>query len=114
MAEKNNSGSTVVGAQIKINDPDDNLVLGLEAKTQILIGEAKDALIISNSYVNYDVDGAFVYVVSDGVVAKRHVETGLVNDMNAQIISGVSADDQVIEDLPDDISEGTAVTPVVQ
>ena len=114
MAEKNNSGSTVVGAQIKINDPDDNLVLGLEAKTQILIGEAKDALIISNSYVNYDVDGAFVYVVSDGVVAKRHVETGLINDMNAQIISGVSADDQVIEDLPDDISEGTAVTPVVQ
>ena len=112
MAERNNSGSTVVGAQVKILNPDDNLVLGLEAKASILVGEANDAVLISNDIVNYDVDGPFVYVVENGAVVKRDIELGLINDLDAQVISGVGPDDQILKDKPEGVEEGTAVTAV--
>ncbi|MCR4990024.1 MAG: efflux RND transporter periplasmic adaptor subunit [Lachnospiraceae bacterium] len=112
MAEQNNSGSTVVGAQISIENPDENLVLGLDAKASILIGEKNETMVVPNEVVNYDLEGAFVYIVSDGAVTKRHVEIGLTNDMDAEIISGLAIDDQIIKELPMGVEEGTPVTAI--
>ena len=112
MAEQNNSGSTVVGAQVAIDDPDENLVLGLDAKTSILIGEKNDTMVVPNDVVNYDIDGAFVYIVSDGTVTKRHVEIGLTNDMDSEIIQGLAMDDQIIKELPMGVEEGMPVTAI--
>ena len=112
MAEKNASGSTVVGAQIKLLNPDEDIVLGLEAKASLLVGEKNDALIIANDLINYDVDGAFVYVVTDSTVEKRRIEIGLTNDMDAEIVSGLGTEDQIVRDKPEGVEEGTLVTAV--
>ncbi|MCR4787505.1 MAG: HlyD family efflux transporter periplasmic adaptor subunit [Lachnospiraceae bacterium] len=112
MAEKNQSGSTVVATQIKILNPDDGLVLGLEAKASVLVGEKNDVIRVSNDKINYDVDGAFVYVVNEGTVEKRRIEVGLVNDMDSEIVSGIGTEDQILTIKPDDVEEGMAVTAV--
>lgn len=114
MAETNQSGSTVVGAQIKLDNPDDNIVLGIDGKAQIKVGEAKDAILVANELVNYDVDGAFVNMVIDGIVTKVHVTIGLSDDVNTQILEGVSEGDQIIAELPDMVTEGMTVTAIAQ
>lgn len=114
MAETNQSGSTVVGAQIKLDNPDDNIVLGIDGKAQIKIGEAKDAVLVGSEFLNYDMDGAFVNAVVDGVVTKIHVTIGLSDDTNTQILEGISDGDQIITELPDNVTEGMTVTAIAQ
>ena len=114
MAGTNQSGATVIGAQISLDNPDDNIVLGIDGKAQIKVGEAKDTVLVSNEYVNYDVDGAFVNMVKNGVVNKVHVTIGLTDDTHTEIIEGVAEGDELIAELPEGVEDGAAVTAIAQ
>lgn len=72
IAEKNEKGTPVVTAQVKIDNPDDNIYLGLEAKVSVTGRSVKDVLVVPAECVNSGQDGDFCYVVNaDGVVEKR-------------------------------------------
>lgn len=114
MAETNQSGATVVSAQIKIDNPDENIVLGIDGKAVLKVGEANGVVLVDNELVNYDVDGACVYMVKDGIVTKVHITIGLSNDTQTQVLEGVSEGDQLIADLPDGVTEGMKVTAIAQ
>lgn len=112
MATVNSSGTSVVGAEIKILNPDENIFLGIEAKVLIHTQKAEQALLLPVEAVNADKEGDFVYVVENGVVTKKKVSSGISTDEQIQIIEGLNESDQVITGLSVNVTEGMQVTPV--
>jgi len=80
MAEQNNSGAAVVGAEIKILNPDSDVILGVEAKVVINTEKVENAVLVPITAVNVDMDGEFVYVVEDNILVKKPVTTGISTD----------------------------------
>lgn len=114
VAEKNQSGSTVVAAEISIDNPDDNVIIGFEAQAKILVGEHDDVVVVSNDMINYDSEGAFVWAVKDDLVTKQRIETGLSDDNNTEVVSGLNVGDQIIIGNTDYLEEGTQVKTIVE
>jgi len=114
MAEKNESGTSVVTATIKITNPDDKLTLGVDGKVKIHTGEVTGVVIVPNEVISYGSDGAFVYVVREGKLVMQPVEVGINNDMYSQILSGISENEQVVTGDTSYLEEGVKVTAVSQ
>lgn len=110
MATKNANGATVVGVYIKILNPDQELFLGVEAKVVVSTGTVQGAITVPIEAVNTDVNGQFVYVVEEGAVVKRDVETGLTTDTEIEIKKGVEEGEQVITETGGEVFEGMPVS----
>lgn len=109
VAQRNESGTPVISADIHIENPDDNIFLGIEAKAVVHIAEAKEVLMVPVEVVNTDVDGYYCYVAKDGVVERRAIELGISSDSYAEVVSGLEEGDQIITDSSM-VEEGMAVT----
>lgn len=112
MGQLDASGNATVTAQIHIDQPDDNIYLGIEAKVKIESATEENALLVPIQCVNYDTKGAFCYVVEEGVIVRRDVTAGISSDTHVQVISGLKAGEQVITDVTTDLNEGMGVIPV--
>lgn len=113
MAEQNNSGAAVVGTEIRILDPDSDVILGVEAKVVIHTEKVENAILVPVTAVNVDVNGEFVYIVENNILVKKQVTTGISTDTMTEIREGLSEDDQVVTSVTTDLYEGmtVAVTP---
>lgn len=109
IAQTNMSGAIVISADVHIDNPDDAIVLGVEAKVVIETAQVKDAILVPINSVNYASDGVFCYTVVDDKVKKQLVETGVSDDEHVQIISGLSEGDQVITNITSELQEDTPV-----
>ena len=114
MAEKNNSGAAVVGTEIKITNPDSDVILGVEAKVVISTAKETNAIIVPVTAVNVDVDGEFVYVVENNILVRKPVVTGISSDMMVQIIEGLSEGEQVVTEVTAGLAEGMTVAAMPQ
>lgn len=112
VAGTNENGASTVDVDVHIDNPDDNIFIGIEGKVKILCDTVEDAYVLPFSCVNYDTKGSFCFVVEDGVVVRKDVETGLSSDMKIQIVSGISEEDEVIAEVTQEITEGLEVTAV--
>lgn len=104
LAAENAKGTPVVSAEIQIENPDDSIYLGLEAKVKVEGHKAENVLIVPVEAVNTGKDGSFCYVVENGVVVKREVETALSSASLIEVKSGLKAGDQVIKIGTDDVT----------
>jgi len=69
---------------------------GMFARGEILVAHGKASMLPLASIVIQD-GFSYVFVLQqDGTVARRHVETGLVQDQSIEIVSGVQPDEQVV------------------
>lgn len=100
--------STAITATIHIENPDDNIFLGVEAKVSIQAAEAKNVVILPTEAVNIGKDGSFCWVCEDGVLVKRSIETGVTSDDCIEITKGLKEGEEVIAD-PGNHEEGDAV-----
>jgi len=114
VAKVSQTGATVVEADIHIDNPDDKIYLGVEANAVINIAEKKDILRIPVECVNYGTDNVFCYVVKDGAVAKKEIETGISSGEFIEVLSGLEEKEQVINSLGTEYEEGTLVAPVYE
>ncbi len=114
MAKVNAAGASTVTADIHINNPDDAIYLGIEAKVKIESDREENVYLAPIESVNYDTKGAFCYVIENGVIVRKDVEAGISSDTRVQILSGLSVGDQVITQVTTDLAEGMAVTPVTE
>ncbi len=112
LAAENAKGTPVVSAEIQIENPDDSIYLGLEAKVKVEGHKAENVLIVPVEAVNTGKDGSFCYVVENGVVVKREVETGLSSASLIEVKSGLKAGDQVIKIGTELLEEGMKVNTV--
>lgn len=114
LAEKGESGAAMVTVKIHIQNPDDTLILGLDAKVSVNLGMAENVLVVPLSAVNSDTDGDFVYVINNNIVEKKYVTTGMASTEEIEIKSGIEKGEKVIVTVDAGIMEGMTVTENVQ
>lgn len=93
---------------VHIDNPDDGIFIGVEAKVSIQAAEVKNVPILPVEAVNIGKDGSFCYVVEDGVIKKKEIETGVTSDAFVEIKSGLKDGEQVLTDIGNH-SEGDKV-----
>lgn len=114
MATKNESGAMVVGVDVRIENPDENIFLGVEAKVHVHLAKAEGAVAVPLETVCSDMDGDFVFVEENGVVAKKRVVVGISSESTCEIKEGLAAGENVlypaVMGMGTDLEEGMAVT----
>ena len=111
MATASSNGFYQVGAEVVIDNPDDKIILGLDAKVKILVDSAEDVLLIPVEAMNADKQGDFVYVMEDGVAVRRDVVSGISSTEFIEIKEGITENDKIIvSSLMGTIEEGMVVT----
>ena len=96
IAEENTSGTATVAARIHIDNPDENIFLGLDAKLKILTASEKGVLQVPVEAVNVDSQGEFWYLIENGVLAKKYVKTGISSETYIQILDGLSENQEIV------------------
>lgn len=99
IAIPNEQGTPLIGVTIHIDDPDDNIFIGVEAQASIQAAQAKDVPLLPVEAVNIGKDGSFCYVVEEGIITEKAIETGVTSDSYVEITKGLKAGDQVIRDI---------------
>ena len=112
MATLNASNTPMVGVEIHISNPDDKIILGLDAKLVIYTNKSENALLIPVEAVNADKDGDFLFVVENGVAVKKNIVCGISSDIYTEVLEGITEEDQIILSAYTTIEEGMAVTAV--
>ena len=79
-----------------IDNANGDLVPGMFAKFTIAYEKHEEALLIPGLAVIEEDDEASVYVVQNGSVTRRVVETGIRNDGQVEILSGITDDEQIV------------------
>ncbi|MBO4899868.1 MAG: efflux RND transporter periplasmic adaptor subunit [Lachnospiraceae bacterium] len=109
-ATKNANGVPVVAAQISVDDPDDNVILGTEATVKIHSDKVEGVPVLPYEYISTDADGDFVYMVGDDfTLIRRDVTLGLSTSTDAEITGGLNIGDKVVTTNADTLSEGMTV-----
>ena len=114
MATTNASGAAVVGAEVEIENPDQSIFLGVEAKVEVHMATATDVVTVPVEVVNTDREGDFVFVAEEGLVKKKRVTTGISSDTDIEIQEGLTAGEAVIMTTGQELEEGTPVTVLPQ
>ena len=105
------------GAQVKVtvsvDDPDENIYLGLDAKCSILTASVKDVLILPVEAVNVDSIGEFVftYDTTTMIVGKKYVTTGASSELYVEIKDGIDSNDVIVISYTGVVEEGKMATP---
>ena len=110
MATKNDSGAAVVGVDVSLDNPDESVFLGVEAKIYVHMNKAEGVVTVPLEVINSDREGDFVYVEENGVVAKKRVTVGISSDSICEIKEGLKAGENVIFSNGMEFEEGMAVT----
>ena len=109
IAIPNEKGTPLIGVSVHIDNPDDDIFIGVEAKVTIKASEAKNVPVLPVEVVNIGKEGSFCYVVNKGKIEKKDIETGVTSDSMVEVKSGLKKGDQVIKDMGN-YSEGDSVT----
>lgn len=110
MAETNASNTPMVGVEVHLLAPDDNIILGMDAKLMIYTKKAENALLIPVEAINADKEGDFLYVVEEGFVVKKSIVCGISTDTYAEVLEGITEEDEIILTSYTNLEEGMSVT----
>ena len=85
---------------------------GMFADAEILVTE-REALAVPVSAIGTGPDGATVMKVADGMVSLVSVETGIRDGAYIEIVSGLSAGDQIVTKAGAFVRDGDMINPVL-
>jgi len=103
------NGSTSIMVEVRLDNPDSDIYLGLDAKVKLTTASKTDVVMLPVESVSADKEGEFVYLVVDGVVEKRYVTLGISSDEYVEVVEGLEETDQVISMVSSDLEEGMPV-----
>ena len=84
-------------ANVLIDNPDRTLRIGMTTENNIKIANAKDVLLVSNMAIQKRDGKSFVNILNDkNQPEQREVETGIQNDFQTEIKSGLNEGEKVI------------------
>lgn len=114
VAEENSSGTATVAVRVHIDNPDENIFLGIDAKLKILTASEKGVLQVPVEAVNVDSQGEFCYLIDNGVLVKKYVTIGISSETYIQILEGLSENQEIVTTSAygAGLDEGMAVTPM--
>ena len=99
IATQNEKGASLISADIRIKNPDEDIFLGVDAKVTIQAQKAENVVVLPSEVVNIGKDGSFCYVLEDGVITRKDITTGISSDDYIEVTDGIEADEQVIRDI---------------
>lgn len=103
-----NAGGTIKG-RIVLDEPDENIYIGVSAKVYIFVGKSEQALVIPYEALNTDIDGDFVFVVNkENLIERKNVTIGIYSDEYYEILEGLQEGDKVIRNVTADMKQGDA------
>ena len=107
------SGGSIKG-RIELDNPDENIFVGVSAKAYIFIGESTGTLAIPYSALCTDVDGDYVLVVNDNnIIERKDITLGLYSGEYYEVLEGLAEGDKVITEVTKDMKPGDEyVAPV--
>ena len=79
-----------------VDNKDGILRIGMTTQNELLIANVEDAIIVPSIGIKKDENGTFVYVLKDGKPVKTAVKTGIKDNLDTQIISGINEGDEII------------------
>jgi len=107
----NVTGGTVFQVGVSLTSPPAELRVGLRGQVTLTLDTIKDVLAVPTTALVTKGAQTSVWLVKDGQAHQQTVELGLESALNAQVVSGLSAGDQVVVSTNiRDIKEGLAVT----
>jgi len=95
-------------------DAEGQLRSGMFADARLLIDEKKDTLLVSRDAITLIGDQPTVYVVNGDRVEQREVTTGLTNDGQIEVLSGLEAGDTVVIAGQPNLVDGAKIEVVNQ
>ena len=106
----NGKGDTVVEVLIGIDDPDDALRTGYNARVEIYTQRRNDALTVPYEAVHQDSSQReYVYVYRDGEVERRYIQTGAELETSTEVTSGLAAGELIVINSSGELSDGALV-----
>lgn len=112
VASMSDKGTSQVTAMVRIDNPDDKIYLGIDAKTVITAANATDCLMLPVEAVFSDDEGDFVYAVEDGMVVKKYITVGISSSRYIEVSEGLNEDAVVMTSIDSNITEGMMVNAV--
>jgi HlyD family secretion protein len=98
---------------ITFDEPPPGLGVGFQLQARFITGSKDDALIVPRYSVLQRPDGnVYVQKIVDREITEQDVTTGLQNDMEIEIISGLASADRIVGRPDAETPEGTHVEPV--
>jgi membrane fusion protein (multidrug efflux system) len=94
---------------VDIRNPDRKLHAGMFATVDLVLDHKERALVLPREAVRGDPDSPFVFVVKDGLARRAPVKTGLNTIAQVEILSGASADDEVVLQGGASLADGAKV-----
>lgn len=106
---KDSGTGTGIGIEITLDEPDSDIILGLEAKSRIHTSDLTDVTRIPLEALNEDEEGSYVFVARDGKAEKEFVECGLRSDDMVEVKSGIDEGCLVVWKDSVEITDGMGV-----
>ena len=95
-SSSSSSSAVYYYAQSIVDNKDGILRIGMTTQNELLIANVEDAIIVPSIGIKKDENGTFVYVLKDGKPVKTAVKTGIKDNLDTQIISGINENDEII------------------
>lgn len=87
----------------------DQLIMGTSVKITLAVQHTERALTIPIDCVYYEGGESYTYVLEGNIVRKVSIVTGLYDDVNMQILSGITEDMPIITTWSSDLRDGLEV-----
>lgn len=111
IATQNEKGASLISADVRIKNPDEDIFFGVDAKVTIHAEEADDVVVLPAEVVNIGKTGSFCYGIENGVITKKDITTGISSDEYVEVLDGIQEGDEVIRDIGS-LEEGMQAEPV--
>lgn len=110
--------SNTIPAKIRIINPDESVIIGLDVDIDIELDSVDDAVVVPIEAVETDDTGSYIYLFdeTDETVSRVAVELGLATDTQYQVVSGCTTGDKIVQNpataLKEIAEEGKKVAAV--
>ena len=95
-----------------INSTDNKIASGYKGDAVISIENLKNVLLIRNEAIKIDSEGSYVFIKSENTVKKTYINTGLSDGYITVVQSGISRDEEVVLNPPEELNDGNIITVI--
>lgn len=100
-AASSSSSAIYYYAKAIVDNPDGTLRIGMTTQNTVILDSAKDAVIVPSIAIKKEDGKSVVYVLKKGkdgldTAERREVQTGLIDSLKTQILSGVEEGEEVV------------------
>tara|TARA_B100000029_G_C17431161_1_gene907931 strand:+ start:40 stop:915 length:876 start_codon:yes stop_codon:yes gene_type:complete len=101
-------------ARAKIDNENSEIIPGSLLEIEILYNQ-KEALSVPDTSVMYEGSKKFIYkILENNIIKKMEIETGVRNNGNLEILSGINEGDKIIAEGLTKVRPGMKVKPIIK